>query len=211
MLLVKSALEDSLPLMLLKITHFGQNVLRTPGLPVTSFDPALRQLANDMLETMRAAEGIGLAAQQVGLALQFCVIDLGDFPEEEIQFTLDGKALPLSLLMPLALVNPKVIPVAGASDVHEEGCLSFPGIRGAVERPLSVQVNYQDLEGVPHLLVAHGWFARVIQHENDHLQGVLFTDRMKPAVLRRLRSRIEKIERETLADPERKNPGSAQP
>lgn len=184
----------------LRVTQYGEPVLRQKGAKITQFDDSLRQFAADMIETMYAEEGVGLAAQQVDRAIQLFVMDVSHLPPEELEFTLDGLRQPIDLIMPMAMVNPMVTLLPGQSDVAEEGCLSFPGIRGDVPRAWSVRVDYQDLKGNAHLLECSGWFARVIQHENDHLNGVLFIDHMKKRQLRMLDTRITRLERQTLDD-----------
>lgn len=183
--------------MILRITQFGEPVLKKAGQPVTVFDDKLKDLAADMLETMYDAEGIGLAAQQIGKPIQLFVMDLC-LREREVDFfyELDGKTPPLSLIMPLTMVNPSVV-ASGDELPYEEGCLSFPGVRGNVIRPTVVRVDYQDLDGNAHTLECDGIFARVILHENDHLQGVLFTERMHPSILRPLESKIKKLKRQS--------------
>lgn len=181
--------------MLMRITQFGEPVLRQKGEPITVFDDDLKALAGDMLETMYAAEGIGLAAQQIGKAIQLFVMDL-QVRERAIDFhyELDGKHPPLELIMPLAMVNPQV-EAFGEIFPYEEGCLSFPGVRGNVVRPSQVRVTYQDLDGQPHTLECDGIFARVILHENDHLQGILFIEQMHPDVVRSLESKLKRLKR----------------
>lgn len=181
----------------MRITQFGEPVLKHPGKPVEHFDKALKVLADNMLETMYEAEGIGLAAQQIGQPIQLFVMDLCLREREvDFHFQLDGRTPPLNLIMPLVMVNPSV-QTSGQEMPYEEGCLSFPGIRGEVIRPTEVQVDYQDVEGAQHHLECDGIFARVILHENDHLQGVLFTERMHPGVLRPLESKLKKLKRQT--------------
>lgn len=164
--------------MILRITQYGEKILQTAGRTVVRFDKALTRLAEDMVETMHHAEGIGLAAQQVNSDLLIFVMDLGFMEQDELSYELDGKVPPIDLIMPMVCVNPKVNLLPSKNVLHEEGCLSFPGIRGDVERPDALEMTYQDLQGGVHLLRASGWFARVIQHEYDHLQGTLFIDRM---------------------------------
>ncbi len=186
--------------MKLRITHFDEDVLRAPGRRVERFDAKLRQLANDMLDTMFAAEGIGLAAQQVGLDLQFCVVDLQlreRDKEADFSHQLDGRRTPLDLLFPMALANPVVEAHEGPAGPYEEGCLSFPDIRGTVIRPLAITVKYQDLDGQSHTLTCDGLLARCIQHEVDHLNGVLFIDRMTPQALTKIETKVKKLRRET--------------
>ena len=183
--------------MLLRVTQYGEPILRKIGDPITEFDAALAQLADDMVDTMYDEDGIGLAAQQVGLALQFCVMDVrppeGEKPE--FDYSLDGKQPPLDLIMPMALANPKVTIIDPSEDVYEEGCLSFPDVRGKVTRPIGVRCEYQDTEGNTHVLEATGLLGRCILHETDHLNGELFIDTMDKRDLQRMATRIKKIKR----------------
>lgn len=183
--------------MLLRITQYGEPVLRQQGIPISKFDKDLRDLAEDMVETMVNADGVGLAAQQIGQAIQLCVVDVSHLPEEELNYTLDGKRPPIDLIMPLVLVNPELTLLGKPSVWAEEGCLSFPEIRGEVPRHEAIRVKYQDLDGFAHELDTTGWFARVIQHEVDHLNGVLFIDHMDAPTLRNLDSRLKRIKRQT--------------
>lgn len=180
----------------LKIVHFNEPILRKKGAKVTAFNAALAQLANDMIETMHAAEGIGLAAQQVGQALQLCVIDLRP-SEAKFAWEYDGIRPPLELFMPLALVNPQVTAVPLPTTVYEEGCLSFPGIRGDVVRPDEITVKFQDPAGHPHVLRCNGLLARCVQHEVDHLNGVLYIDRMDKAVLAAIEPELKALKKQT--------------
>lgn len=182
--------------MLLRVTEFGEPILKEPGAPITTFDASLRQLAADMFETMYAEEGIGLAAQQVGHALQLFVLDLQVSKQApEFHYTFDGKTPPLELIMPLAVANARVELNPADTGWYEEGCLSFPGARGEIERPLALRMDFQDLNGTPHVIECDGIFARVIQHEFDHTQGILFIERMTPQVLRPLHSKLKRIKR----------------
>jgi len=181
--------------MVLRVTQYGELVLRQPGQRIVQFDQALRKLSEEMIETMYAEDGAGLAAQQVGEALQLCVIDIGDLEAELVDFELDGKRPPIDLIMPLVLINPELQVLPGRKLEAEEGCLSFPGVRIRVARPEAVEVRYQDVEGAPHVLRAGGWFARVIQHEYDHLQGVLFIDHLGTKELRQLDAKLKKLKR----------------
>ena len=165
--------------MTLRITQYGEPILRQKGSPITSFDDNLTDLANQMLEAMEQADGIGLAAQQIGQAIQFCVVDVPDHPEYPMTCILDDKPLSPSLLMPIALANPEITPLPSDEYYYEEGCLSFPQIRGEVARPERICVNYHDLDGNQHRLECDGLLARCIQHEVDHLNGILFIDRME--------------------------------
>jgi peptide deformylase len=164
--------------MLLPIVHYNDPILRKKGEKILTFDSALAELASDMIETMHEAEGIGLAAQQVGRALQLCVADLRA-SSADYSWELDGARPPRELFMPIVLCNPTVSVLEGTeSDVFEEGCLSFPGIRGDVSRPSAITARYKDAQGVPHVLACDGLLARCILHEVDHVNGVLFLERM---------------------------------
>jgi peptide deformylase len=183
----------------LRITQYGEPVLRKRGATIKKFDADLAAFARDMLETMVAGEGIGLAAQQVGKALRFFVIDLQSRTPEAEEVKLDGKIIPAPLLFPLVVANPEVEYLPGGTKAVEEGCLSFPNIRGNVLRPLAVRLRYRDLQGQPHLLETSGLLARAIQHEFDHVEGVLFIDRMDPAWVEEIEPKLKKLKRETSA------------
>jgi peptide deformylase len=163
--------------MVLPIVHYNRQVLRQKGAAVAVFDAALATLGRDMVATMHAAHGIGLAAQQIGQARQFCVVDLRE-ADRDFTWELDGAKPPLELIMPMMLANPVVEALPSPKDTYEEGCLSFPEIRGDVERPTAIRVTFQDERGVAHVLTCTGLLARCIQHEVDHLNGTLFIDRM---------------------------------
>lgn len=182
--------------MSLKIVHYNNPILRKKGVPVTAFNPALKKLAAEMVELMHAAEGIGLAAQQVGQAIQLCVIDLR-VTEAKFRWNYDGARLPLDLFMPLALVNPEILYVPEPETVYEEGCLSFPQIRGDVIRPDEISVKFKDVTGHPHVLQCDGLLARCVQHEVDHLNGVLFIDRMEKDALARLEPELKALRKQT--------------
>ena len=183
--------------MLLRVTQYGEPILRKVGTAITEFDADLAQLADDMVDTMYDEEGIGLAAQQIGKAIQLFVMDVrppeGEQPAFDYRF--DGKQPPLDLIMPMALANPKVSIIDSSKDVYEEGCLSFPDVRGKVTRPIGVRCEFQDTEGNSHILDATGLLGRCILHESDHLNGELFIDRMDKRDLQRMTPRIKKIKR----------------
>ena len=145
------------------IHKLGDAVLRTPARRIGKVDDAIRDLARDMLISMYAARGIGLAAPQIGVHQQLLVIDL------EIE---DADS------PPLVLINPEITAVGGSICTYEEGCLSIPGVYLDVVRPSVVEVSYRDAFGRPKRLKADGLMARCIQHEMDHLNGVLFVDRV---------------------------------
>ena len=182
--------------MVLPIVHFNSPVLRKKGARVATFDAALAQLSADMLETMHAAHGIGLAAQQIGQAIQLCVVDLRQ-TESEFAWEYDGIRPPLDLFMPLTIVNPELSIVPEPTDSYEEGCLSFPEIRGDVIRPDEITVKFQDAAGHKHSLRCNGLLARCVQHEVDHLNGILFIDRMEKSVLTAIDPELKALKKQT--------------
>ena len=165
------------------IRPYGDPVLRAAGEPVREFGAPLRTLGDAMLRAMKAAKGIGLAAPQVGLSLQLFVMDVHD---EDI--------------MPMLLANATVTIPAGEADTYTEGCLSFPGITGDVERVERAIVRYRDVDGAPHVLECAGLLARCVQHEHDHCQGVLFIDRMTRAHQLLTAAKVKKLKRATTAE-----------
>lgn len=158
--------------MVLKVYKYGERVLREKAVPVARVDEGLRRLADDMLETMHRAKGVGLAAEQVGRTERMCVIDVPegcDDPEDE--------AFNAPIAMPLRLWNPEIVAQEGAV-CDKEGCLSFPGVGGSLTRAAQVTCRYLDAENRPQAITARGYLARALQHEIDHLDGVLYVDRM---------------------------------
>lgn len=182
--------------MVLPIVHYNSPILRKKGTKVATFDAALKKLAADMVDTMHEANGIGLAAQQIGQAIQLCVVDLRE-TEAEFDWVYDGAHPPLELFMPLTLVNPELAIVPEPTTSYEEGCLSFPEIRGDVIRPDEITVKFQDAAGVAHTLRCNGLLARCVQHEADHLNGVLFIDRMEKDVLEVIDPELKALKKQT--------------
>lgn len=163
------------------------------------FGKSLADFAAEMISTMHQAHGIGLAAQQVGRAIRLCVIDLRG-ADADFDWRLDGAKPPLELFMPMVVANPRVVVVKGArTAVSEEGCLSFPEIRGDVERADAVTVKFQDQLGVAHTLECNGLLARCVQHEVDHINGVLFIDRMDKATRAGLEEAVKALAKQTKA------------
>lgn len=165
----------------LPVYIYEQSVLRKKAKIVKAPDQHLVTLASDMFETMHQANGIGLAANQVGSLQRIIVVDVSD--------TEDGKDLP-----PIALINPEILAEEGRL-IMEEGCLSIPDIRDEVERPENIHVRYRDLEFNERTLEATGILARVIQHELDHLNGILFFDRIGAIKRKLLRGRLNRLRR----------------
>lgn len=148
----------------LEIHYLGDRVLRQPAKRIAKVDDNIRQLVKDMLQTMYSADGIGLAAPQVGVNKQLIVIDYEpDKPENP----------------PLVLINPKITRSSSQTCNGDEGCLSIPGVYLEVNRPEAVEVSFKDEQGKPRKIQASGLLARVIQHEMDHLNGVMFVDRVQ--------------------------------
>lgn len=156
------------------ICLYGNPVLREKAEPVSEVDGVIRALIKDMILTMHEENGIGLAAEQIGKHIALCVVDV---PAEE-DADKSGKPLHDEVAMPLALINPEIVEASSSMSTMEEGCLSFPGIYVAVKRPDAVRVAYLDQDGKPSELNAGGLLARAIQHEMDHLNGVLLVDHM---------------------------------
>lgn len=158
--------------MVLKICKYGEKVLREKAQPVAVVTDALRRLASDMLETMDHARGVGLAAQQVGQTVRLCVIDIPDSCETE-----EDAAFNAPIAMPLKMWNPQIIAREG-SVCDKEGCLSFPNVGGSLTRAYQVTAQYLDENNIPQIITARGYLARALQHEIDHLDGILYIDHM---------------------------------
>ena len=182
--------------MILPILEYGDPLLRAKGKPIDNIDDRIRELAANMIETMHAANGVGLAAQQVGQALQLTVLDVSLVEDRPSTLKVDGKEVDPKAAMPLVLINPE-IELRGATETGVEGCLSFPEITGDIERATSVTVRAQNLESSAIEIEATGFLARAIQHEGDHLNGILFIDRMNSAAKAALSSRLKRLQKET--------------
>jgi peptide deformylase len=182
--------------MILPILEYGDPILRAKGKPIDNIDDRIRELAANMIETMHSANGVGLAAQQVGEALQLTVLDVSLVEDRPSTLKVDGKDVDPKAAMPLVLINPE-IELYGLTETGVEGCLSFPEITGDIERAKSVIVRSQTLEGSTVEIEATGFLARAIQHEGDHLNGLLFIDRMNSASKAALSSRLKRLQKET--------------
>ncbi|MFL6584220.1 MAG: peptide deformylase [Chthoniobacterales bacterium] len=181
--------------MIRPIVQYGDAVLRAKGRPVDQVEDAIRTLAADMLETMHAANGVGLAAQQVGEALQLTVLDISAVEDRPSTLRLNGAEVDPAAAMPLVLVNPR-IELHEATVVGVEGCLSFPEITADIERAESITAEAETLDGQTLRLEASGLLARAIQHEVDHLNGILFIDRMNSAAKAALASRLKRMQKD---------------
>ena len=182
--------------MILPILQYGDPILRAKGKRIEEIDNRIRELAANMIETMHAAHGVGLAAQQVGEALQLTVLDISAVEDRPSTLKLNGRDTDPKSPMPLVLINPE-IELRSETEVGVEGCLSFPEITGDIERAQSVIVRAQTLEAGEIQIEASGFLARAIQHEGDHLNGILFIDRMRSAAKAALSSRLKRLQKET--------------
>jgi peptide deformylase len=181
---------------ILQILEYGDPILRAKGKPIENIDDRIRELAANMIETMHAANGVGLAAQQIGEALQLTALDVSLVEDRPSVLKLDDKDVDPKAEMPLVLINPE-IELRGTTEVGVEGCLSFPEITGDIERAKSVMVRAQTLDGGTIEIEASGFLARAIQHEGDHLNGILFIDRMNSAAKAALSSRLKRLQKDT--------------
>ncbi len=163
---------------LIPIVTYPEPVLSEIAKPVTEFNQDLKHLVKDMLFTMYHAPGIGLAAPQVGKSIRLFVLDV-DYDREEVTNSSGKTEFRLSGFNPVVFINPVITGKSGTT-TFEEGCLSVPGVYEEVKRFESVHVKYQDLEGNSHEMEAHDMLAICIQHENDHLDGIVFIERLSP-------------------------------
>lgn len=157
----------------MKIYCVGEEVLNKVAEPVKNIDSSIKELSQDMIETMRKANGIGLAAPQVGLSIRMFVTEVEE----------DG---------PRVFINPQIIKTSVEENIYEEGCLSVPGIWAEVKRPAAVTVQAYNEKGVPFTLEARGMLARCIQHEYDHLNGTLFINKVDEKKKEKIFSLLEK-------------------
>ena len=184
--------------MILDIVKYGDPVLRQKGRPVAQITDELRSLAADMIETMHEANGVGLAAQQVGVPIQFTVLEVSDSDDRPSTMSVDGKPAILADWMPLVIMNP-VLELSRDKETGSEGCLSFPEITADIERSSSVKAKALLLDGRQIQFEATGLLARALQHEADHLNGILFIDRMNSATKTAIKSKLKRLQRETVA------------
>lgn len=178
------------------IVKYGHPVLRMKGKPVEQVNDEIRSLASDMLETMHAANGVGLAAQQVGEALQLTVIDVSPTEDRPSTLKLNGVEVEPATAMPLVLLNPRLT-LHEETELAAEGCLSFPEISADIDRAISLKAAAETLDGETIELEASGLLARALQHEVDHLNGILFIDRMSSAAKASISSRLKRLQKES--------------
>jgi len=164
----------------LEMKYYGDTILRKVAEPVRVFDDKLRELAEGMIETMLFERGVGLAAPQVGESVRLIVaLRMADSDDANVPAE--------------ALVNPKVVFASKETWSYEEGCLCIPGVSGQVIRPKEVEVEYQDLEGKPRRIRSDQFFSRILQHEIDHLNGVLFIDYLSSAQKSLIKPKLKEI------------------
>ena len=187
--------------MVLPVVKYGDPILRKKGAQVAEVTEEIRQYIADMFQTMYQSRGVGLASQQVGRALQVCVIDVRGMRDRPSLLWVGGQEASVDAFMPLVLINPQ-LKTGGARVAGPEGCLSFPEIFADVVRPAEVEVTALNDRGETFSFKAGGLLARAIQHEVDHLNGILFIDRMDAENLAAVKAEIDDLQahtRKTLA------------
>jgi len=181
--------------MIMPIVQYGETILRKKCKPVTNVDDDLRKLAEDMVETMVDANGVGLAAPQVGVDLQFAVVDVAHDLECLTFLKINGQEIALEDMpdhMPLIFFNPE-LELLPPEEIDKEGCLSIQGVQAKVNRPSIVKAKLPQLDGSVMELESDGLLARAIQHEVDHLNGILFTDRLSSVKKARVAGALKKL------------------
>ncbi|MCB1131080.1 MAG: peptide deformylase [Verrucomicrobiae bacterium] len=174
------------------IVQYGHPVLRQRCRPVTEVDGSIVKLAGDMLETMVEASGVGLAAPQVGEDIRLAVIDVSHDPECISYLRVNGEDADLETIMPLVFINPE-LELGEDKETGIEGCLSIQGIRAEVRRPCDVKATLPQLDGSVLVVETDGLLARALQHEIDHLNGILFTDRLSAVAKVSMKNRLRKV------------------
>ena len=178
--------------MILPIIQFGDPILRKRCQAVSEVTEEIKTLVDDMFETMHEAQGVGLAAPQVGQSLRLAVVDVSHDPDCVSVLKVNGEDAKVMDIMPLVFINPR-FEKGGAREKLEEGCLSIHEVRAEVQRPGMVKGIFPQLDGSELELEADGLLARVIQHETDHLNGVLFIDRVSAATKLMLRRELKRL------------------
>src|SRR6266566_8632550 len=184
--------------MILEVVKYGTPILRKPGDRIAEVTPTIKKLISDMFETMYAHKGVGLAAQQVGLALQLTIIDVRGVTDRPSSLELNGQPADVHEFMPLVLMNPEIKPL-GQPVAGPEGCLSFPEIFAEITRPDVIDVQAMNQDGKQIEFRCGGLLARAVQHETDHLHGILFIDRMTKETKEELRPMLEELQAATKA------------
>ncbi len=178
----------------MEIVQYGDPILRAKGARIEEITDEIRQLAGAMLETMEKAQGVGLAAQQVGHALQLAVLDVTVAEERPSIMWMDGKEVDIAEWSPMVLINPE-LQLGKEREFDTEGCLSFPNLVADIQRPATVRAKAQLLDGRVIEFEAAGLLARALQHEVDHLHGILFIDRMNSATKAGIGGKLKRLQR----------------
>jgi peptide deformylase len=178
--------------MILEIVQYGHPILRQRCRKVTEVDENLVNLIGDMLDTMVDANGVGLAAPQVGVPIRLAVIDVAHDPECVSYLKVNGEEVALESIMPLVFINPE-LEFGQPKEFGVEGCLSIRGIRSEVRRPADVKATLPQLDGSILVVETDGLLARALQHEIDHLNGVLFVDRLPAVTKVAMRNRLKAL------------------
>lgn len=178
--------------MILPIVQYGEPILRQQCRLVEKVDTELRALVADMLETMKDAKGVGLAAPQIGADVQLAIVDVSHDPECVSFLQVDGKDVEIKDIMPLVFINP-TLEYGQEKELDLEGCLSIQGIRYEVRRPAEIKATLPQLDGSTMVIETDGLLARAIQHEIDHLNGVLFVDRLSAVGKVSVKNRLKRL------------------
>lgn len=182
--------------MVLEIVKYGNPVLRAKGAEIGVVDDKVRKLADDMLETMVSANGVGLAAQQVGVPVMLTVIDVAGVEDRPSEMFVNGQEVKIEDYMPLILLNPK-LDLGEDKEDGVEGCLSFPELSADISRSKRVKATGKSIDGEPIEFEATGLLARALQHEVDHLNGILFIDRMSSAARAGMAGKLKRLQKKT--------------
>jgi len=178
--------------MTLPLSYFGSPILREVAKPITEFTPEVEKLGKDMIATMREEIGIGLAGPQIGKSLRIFVMDIPlDMDTDE-----DGQPYNPFLKGPLVVINPEIEALDELDEESEEGCLSIPDIKGKVFRPFSIELKFQDVKGEPQEMKLSGLAARCVQHEHDHLNGILFIDYLSSVKKMSIKGKLKRIKQQ---------------
>ena len=178
----------------MEIVKYGNPVLRTKGARIAVITDEVRQLAAAMIATMNEANGVGLAAQQVGHALQLAIVDVAGVEDRPSVMLVEGKEVKIADWMPMVLVNPE-LELGKEKEFGTEGCLSFPEISADIQRSIVVKARARLIDGREVEFEARGFLARALQHEVDHLNGILFIDRMNSATKVSLAGKLKRLQK----------------
>jgi peptide deformylase len=187
----------------LEIRKYGDPILRQKGVRIEKITPEIKKLVADMFDTMYDARGVGLAAQQVGQALQLTIIDVRGIKDRPSTMRINGEPVEPEAHMPLVLINPE-LKFGGEPFTGPEGCLSFPEVFAEITRPAEVDVMAMNDRGERISFCAGGLLGKAVQHEFDHLQGILFIDRMSSETKRELKPELDVLADETKAELKKK-------